>query len=77
MQDGSSVVGTRLGESATTLQIAQVGGVVAKLRKADIERLEPMTVSLMPAGLEKGLTPVELRDLMTFLLTTPTEAPKQ
>jgi putative heme-binding domain-containing protein len=74
MKDGSSVVGTNLGESATELQIAQAGGAVAKLRKADIERLEPMNVSLMPAGLEQGLTPTELRDLMTYLLTTPTKA---
>jgi putative heme-binding domain-containing protein len=72
MKDGSSVVGTRLGESSTELQIAQAGGIIAKLRKADIQRAEPMTVSLMPGGLQQGLSPTELRDLMTYLLTTPT-----
>ena len=30
--------------------------------------LEPLTASLMPAGLDKVLTPEELRDLMTYLL---------
>jgi putative heme-binding domain-containing protein len=69
MKDGSTTVGTRLGESAYELQIAQVGGVVAKLKKSDIAKTEPMTVSLMPAGLEKNLSTTELRDLMTFLLT--------
>ena len=41
---------------------------VAKLTKSDITKTEPMTISLMPAGLDKTLTPEELRDLMTFLL---------
>ncbi len=71
MKDGSTIVGTRLGEAAYELQIAQVGGAVAKLKKSDIAKTEPMSVSLMPAGLEKNLSTTELRDLMTFLLTTP------
>ena len=72
-KDGTSVVGTRLGESAYELQIAQVGGAVAKIKKSDIDRTEPMTNSLMPPGLEKNLNPSELRDLMAFLLTIPAE----
>lgn len=67
-KDGSIVIGTRLGETADELQIAQPGGAIAKLKKADIAKTEPMTVSLMPAGLDKALTPQELRDLMTYLL---------
>jgi hypothetical protein len=31
--------------------------------------VEPMTISLMPEGIDKALTPAELRDLMTYLLT--------
>jgi putative heme-binding domain-containing protein len=56
-------------ETADELQIAQPGGVVSKLKKSDLARTEPMTMSLMPAGLDKALTPEELRDLMTYLLT--------
>ena len=74
LNDGSTVIGTRLGETEQELQIAQPGGAVAKLKKADILKTEPMTVSLMPAGLDKLLTATELRDLMTYLLT---EAPAQ
>jgi putative heme-binding domain-containing protein len=69
LKDGTAVVGTRLGETDTELQIAQPGGAVARLKKADIAGTEPMTVSLMPAGLDKILTAEELRDLMTYLLT--------
>lgn len=75
LKDGSAVVGTRIGETAEELQIAQPGGAVAKLKKADVARTEPMKVSLMPVGLDKALTADELRDLMTYLLTeTPVPA---
>ena len=62
------MIGTRLAESEAELQIAQPGGAVAKLRKSDISKTEPMSVSLMPAGIDKALSNEELRDLMTYLL---------
>jgi putative heme-binding domain-containing protein len=71
LRDGTAVVGTRLAETEQELQIAQPGGAVAKLKKGAIAKTEPMTVSFMPAGLDKALTTDELRDLMTFLLTEP------
>lgn len=74
LKNGESFVGTRLGESAYELQLAQVGGGVAKIKKSDIAKTEPMPVSLMPPGLEKTLTPPELRDLMAYLLTIPASA---
>lgn len=69
LHDKSAVAGTRLAETDAELQIAQPGGAVAKLAKKDIAKVEPMTVSLMPAGLDKTLSADELRDLMTYLLT--------
>jgi putative heme-binding domain-containing protein len=74
-RDGSQVGGTRLAETADELQIAQPGGIVAKMQKSEITKIEPMTVSLMPYGLDKALSAEELRDLMTYLLTEP--APKK
>ncbi len=71
-KDGTAIAGTRLAETDAELQIAQPGGTVAKLAKSAITKTEPMSVSLMPAGLDKALTPAELRDLMTYLLTEPT-----
>ncbi len=65
---GQTTVGTRLGETADELQIAQPGGQVAKLKKATISKTEALPISLMPAGLDKALTAAELRDLMTYLL---------
>lgn len=69
MKGGTQFSGTRLGETETELQIAQPGGEVATLKKANITRTVPMSISLMPEGLDKAMTPIELRDLMTFLLT--------
>lgn len=66
-----SVTGTRFSETAEELEIAQVGGRVTKLKKSQILKTEPMSISMMPEGLDKALTPEELRDLMTYLLIDP------
>lgn len=68
------ITGTRIGENEDSVSIAQAGGKIAKLKKADIVKIEPMTLSLMPEGLDKALTPAELRDLMTYLLTETANA---
>ncbi len=73
LKNGTELTGTRAGESEDMFNLAQPGGQVAKLKKSDIARTEPMKLSLMPEGIDKALTPAELRDLMTYLLT---EAPK-
>ena len=69
-QDGTTTTGTRVGETSAELLIAQPGGAVARLLKAAVVKSEPMSLSLMPAGLEQALTKEELRDLMAFLLTS-------
>ena len=69
-KDGSTVTGTRIGETPDELHIAQPGGIIAKLKKSSITKTDTLSVSLMPAGLDKVLTKEELRDLMTYLLTT-------
>ncbi len=71
LREGTAVIGTRVGETADELQIAQPGGVIATLKKSTIAKTEPMPASLMPAGLFQALTPTERKDLMTFLLSTP------
>jgi putative heme-binding domain-containing protein len=38
-----------------------------RVPREDIEELRPSRVSIMPAGLDKQLTPQELADLVTFL----------
>ncbi len=71
MKDGTAFIGTRVGENELEFQLAQPGGAVAKLKRRDIVKTEPMAQSLMPAGLLDALTLQERKDLMTYLLTEP------
>ncbi|MDB6068906.1 MAG: hypothetical protein JWL81_77 [Verrucomicrobiales bacterium] len=73
LRDGTSVTGTRLRDTPEELDIAQPGGAVNHVRKDQILKSEPLTVSLMPPGLDKLLTPAERKDLMTYLLSRPLE----
>ncbi len=75
LDSGEVITGTRVGETSDTLSLAQPGGKVRKLNKIEIEEIKPMTISLMPVGLDKTLTATELRDLMTYLLTEKSAAP--
>jgi len=68
-QDGSVVAGTRIGETAEELRLAAPGGVVTAVKKSDIKKSEVMSTSLMPPGLLSALTPGEVKDLMTFLMS--------
>ena len=70
---GTETLRTRRGDTSEELQIAQAGGKVVKLAKSSIAKTEPMSISLMPTGLDKALTKEERRDLMMFLLTIPGE----
>ena len=69
--DGTVTVGTRAGESSDTLRIAQPGGQVTAIPKSSIRTTEALPQSLMPAGLLDALSPPEIKDLLTFLMTTP------
>jgi putative heme-binding domain-containing protein len=73
LKNGEAFAGTRAGETAETLTLAQPGGQNACLKRTDIAKVEPMTVSLMPPGFDKMLSKEELRDLMTYLLTEKPE----
>jgi putative heme-binding domain-containing protein len=58
-------------ESADSLTLLQAGGKTVQLKRSEVEAMTPMAKSLMPEGLDKLLTDVELKDLMTFLMTEP------
>jgi len=52
-------------ETEVTLQLDALKSVL--IRKSDIEESHMGTVSIMPAGLEKQLTPQDLADLVKYL----------
>ncbi len=67
LKDGDPLLGVRVGETRDTLILGDLQGQ-HEIPKARIAKLQPLTVSLMPEGLEKMLTEKEFIDLVTFLL---------
>ena len=66
-KEGKSING--LVKSETPDEIVLVTGANQEVRVArkDIEEMQPSKVSIMPAGMDKLLTPSELADLVAFL----------
>jgi len=54
-------------ESPEEIVLALTATEQVKLAREEIEEMRPSKVSIMPAGLDKQLTPQELADLVAFL----------
>jgi putative heme-binding domain-containing protein len=67
LRDGEEAYGLVASETPTELAIKSVGGVITRYKKSEVVSRQKATVSLMPAGLEAGVTPQELVDLVEFL----------
>jgi putative heme-binding domain-containing protein len=66
-KDGEEAYGLIASETANELSLKTIGGVMTRYQKADIASRQKSTLSLMPAGLEAGVTPQELVDLVAYL----------
>jgi putative membrane-bound dehydrogenase-like protein len=64
---GEIETGIMESESAETVVLRQALGKKVALPRRQIKRLQSSGVSLMPEGLEAGLSPQDLRDLIAFL----------
>jgi putative heme-binding domain-containing protein len=69
LADGKVFTAVRLGETPDDVTLAEPGGATRVVRKGEIDELVPLPVSVMPAGIEKLLSPTEIRDLMGYLLS--------
>lgn len=65
---GRLVTGIIQSEGPEGVQLAVGPAAVERISRDQIEELSPGKVSVMPAGLEKQLTPQEMADLLEFLL---------
>jgi putative heme-binding domain-containing protein len=65
--DGRTSSGIIVSESATALTLKRAEGVTEVIPRGQIEDVASTGVSLMPEGLEKGLSPQDLADLMAFV----------
>lgn len=61
------VTGILQSETAEAITVLQAQGIKLVLPRKKVKRVESSGLSLMPEGLEAGVTPSEMRDLIAFL----------
>jgi putative heme-binding domain-containing protein len=66
-KDGRVLSGILVGDTPTSITLRGPLAVEATLLRADLARLEALPGSLMPAGLESGLSKQQLSDLLAYL----------
>jgi putative membrane-bound dehydrogenase-like protein len=76
-QDGKVINGLIRNESAKEYVLATGPDQEARIARDEVDEIQPGTVSVMPAGLEKQLTPGELADLVMFLKDGAGREPKR
>ena len=67
LKSGDEYYGLIASESADELTLKAVGGITTRIKKSDITSRQQSKVSLMPTGLQVGLTTQELVDLIEYL----------
>jgi putative heme-binding domain-containing protein len=66
-KDGRVLSGILVGDTPTSITLRGPLGVEATLLRADLGKLESLPGSLMPTGLEAGLSKQQLADLLAYL----------
>jgi putative heme-binding domain-containing protein len=74
--DGRTLSGIIAAESAGSITLRRAEGVTDVVPRSQVEAIASTGVSLMPEGLEKGLQPQDLADLIAFLKALPAAAEK-
>jgi putative membrane-bound dehydrogenase-like protein len=68
-RDGRELSGVIASESGSGITLRTAGGTEHAFSHSEIEEMTSSGVSLMPEGLEQGLTPEQMNDLVYYLLT--------
>ncbi|MSU57215.1 MAG: c-type cytochrome [Pedosphaera sp.] len=76
LKDGAVETGVLLKNDRDEVVLGQVTGKELKLPAEKVAAVKASAISLMPEGLLKGLDAQQQKDLMTFLLTTPSAKSK-
>lgn len=66
-KDGRILSGILVGDTPTSITLRGPLGVEASLLRTDLAKLESLPSSLMPTGLEAGLSKQQLADLLAYL----------
>ena len=68
-KSGETLVGIIAGESTASVTIRQAYGKEVTVLRADLKRMENQKLSLMPEGVEAGLSTQDLADLLEYIAT--------
>jgi putative heme-binding domain-containing protein len=68
-KEGESLIGFLENESATSVTLRQPGGLRKTIPRASLASLKNQRQSLMPEGLETGLSHQEMADLIEFVMS--------
>lgn len=68
-KDDESLLGLVASETAGSVTLRQAYGTVTVLPRANIATMKSQGQSIMPEGLEAGLTPQQMADLLEFIAT--------
>lgn len=68
---GETFTGVLVAESAAGVSLLLPGGATRTIPRPELRRLERPPHSLMPDGMEAGLTPQAMADLLEFLTHPP------
>ena len=69
LKDGRILAGVKVEETGTGLIVGDTQGNRHELRKDEIDAQKALTLSVMPEGMEKGLSDREFVDLIAFLVS--------
>jgi putative heme-binding domain-containing protein len=67
LKDGDEAYGLIASETSDEILVKSVGGIVTRHKKNNVVSRQKSTLSIMPAGLEAGMTVQELVDLVEYL----------
>ena len=67
-KDNKQLMGLVTGETSEAVTLAMMGGVKEVVQRSNIKTMKSLDRSLMPVGLEAGITKEQMSDLLAFLL---------
>ncbi|MEW6156511.1 MAG: PVC-type heme-binding CxxCH protein [Verrucomicrobiota bacterium] len=70
-KDGDELLGIISQETAGAVTLRGASGTETTVPRSKISRLQSQGQSLMPEGLEEGLTPQDMADLLEFIVSIP------
>jgi len=72
LKSGDEVYGLVASETANEVVVKNIGGIITRLKKSDLESRQQSKLSIMPAGLQAAMTAQELVDLVEYLAALKT-----